>query len=208
MTGTARREEGAPVAATFADPRLIVLGENKMVGHAIHPDTNRGGPHLTHAKTAHDLSQPAPVGRRVRRADQETQKRCQRCARPGSSGGGQRFDVRSRRLGIGLRLIVHFELGRVWPKPLEMSLFHMLGLRDSCHRLPLSKEGGPRCGGPPSRPSVGGQEAGIRRAAPWISDTTSVEREEYRPLYRRCCGRRQRRENGAAETYKLPQMGC
>jgi len=43
MTGTARREEGAPVAATFADPRLIVLGENKMVGHAIHGMIALGG---------------------------------------------------------------------------------------------------------------------------------------------------------------------
>ena len=43
MIGTARREEGAPVAATFADPRLIVLGENKMVGHAIHGMIALGG---------------------------------------------------------------------------------------------------------------------------------------------------------------------
>jgi hypothetical protein len=30
------------------------------------PVASAGGPHLTHAKTAHDLSQPAPVGGRVR----------------------------------------------------------------------------------------------------------------------------------------------
>src|SRR6516162_7165433 len=28
-------------------------------------------------------------------------------------------------------------------------------LADGCHRLPCSKEGGPRCGRPPSCPSVG-----------------------------------------------------